>query len=86
MQWVYRSAIGRNIPGSTAGFGGYPRKSKENLKIGDLGFYKTPGSEDNHIGIYAGVDEYGNDTWIHCAGSTGSTIGTGNFKYYVSLL
>ena len=86
VQWVYRSAIGRNIPGSTAGFGGYPRKSKENLKIGDLGFYKTPGSEDNHIGIYAGVDEYGNDTWIHCAGSTGSTIGTGNFKYYVSLL
>ena len=86
VQWVYRSAIGKYIPGSTAGFSGKPGVSKESLEIGDLGFYKIPGSEENHIGIYAGRDETGNDMWIHCAGATGSTYGTGNFKYYLKMI
>ena len=86
VQWVYRSALGRSVPGSTAGFGGYAQIRKADLEIGDLGFYNTPGSSENHIGIYVGKDEYGNDTWVHCAGSTGSTYGSGNFTHFISLL
>ena len=86
VQWVYRSAIGRNIPGSTAGYSGYARIDKTSLEVGDLGFYNIPGSEGNHIGIYVGKDSFGNDTWVHCAGSTGSIYGSGNFKYFVKIL
>lgn len=86
VQWVYRSAINKSLPGSTAGFGGYPRVQREDLEAGDLGFYNIPGSEENHIGIYAGKDATGNDVWVHCAGATGSTYGTGNFKYFVKLI
>ncbi|MCR4788439.1 MAG: C40 family peptidase, partial [Lachnospiraceae bacterium] len=85
VQWVYRSAIGVSVPGSTAGYSGYPRISKGSLKIGDIGFYEVPGSEDNHMGIYLGMDSSGNETWVHCSGSSGATYGTGNFKYYISL-
>ncbi len=85
VQWVYRSALGMSVPGSTAGYSGYPRISKSSLKIGDIGFYEVPGSEDNHMGIYLGVDESGNETWVHCSGASGATYGTGNFRYFVSL-
>ena len=86
VQWVYRSSINKSVPGSTAGFSGYDRVAKDELSVGDLGFYRLPGSEENHIGIYAGTDEFGNDTWVHCAGSTGATYGSGNFKYFVKLI
>ena len=85
VQWVYRSAIGVSVPGSTAGYAGYSRISHSSLKIGDIGFYEVPGSEENHMGIYLGVDESGNETWVHCSGSSGATYGTGNFRYYVSV-
>ena len=49
-------------------------------------YYKIPGSEENHIGIYMGVDEFGCDTWVHCAGSTGATYGSADFRYFVKIL
>ena len=86
VQWVYGSALGITIPGSTGAYSGYTAESYGELKIGDLGFLNTPGAESNHVGIYAGKDENGNDLWVHCSSSKGSTYGTYGFKYYYNIL
>ena len=78
---------GIKVPGSTAGYSKYATtKDHSQLKVGDLGFCNPPGSESNHIGIYAGQDENGNDLWVHCAGSSGTVANNYNgFRYYISL-
>lgn len=87
VQWVFLSTLGVKLPGGTAGYSatadsiGYGE-----LKIGDLGFADIPGAESNHIGIYAGKNEQGQDMWVHCAGSTGVTYGSANFKYFYNVL
>lgn len=84
--WVMANN-GIKVPSSTAGYSGYQTtRDHSQLKVGDLGFKSIPGSEDNHIGIYAGVDENGRDLWIHCTGSGGTVVNNYNgFKHYVSL-
>lgn len=86
IQWVMANN-GIKVPGSTAGYSKYvTTKDHAQLKVGDLGFCNPPGSESNHIGIYAGQDENGNDLWVHCAGSSGTVANNYNgFRYYISL-
>ena len=86
IQWVMANN-GIKVPGSTAGYSKYATtKDHAQLKVGDLGFCNPPGSESNHIGIYAGQDENGNDLWVHCAGSSGTVANNYNgFRYYISL-
>lgn len=87
VSWVFANK-GISIPSSTAGFLGYSVFLDHNsLKVGDLGFLNKPGAENNHIGIYAGVDENGNDLWIHCNASAGnvSVNNYNGFRYYLSL-
>ena len=37
----------------------------------------------NHVGVYIGRDQKGNDIWCHCAGKRGVVVETTNmFKYY----
>lgn len=86
VQWVMANN-GIKVPGSTAGYSSYSTyRDHSQLKVGDLGFCNLPGSSSNHVGIYAGVDENGNDLWIHCAGSSGTVVNNYNgFKYYISL-
>lgn len=86
VQWVYRSAISKALPASTASYGGYALEDYQDLKVGDIGFYKAPGDSDNHMGIYIGKDEAGIDTWVHCAGGSGVTFGSGNFRYYIRVI
>lgn len=86
IQWVMANN-GIKVPGSTAGYSNYSTsRDHSQLRVGDLGFCNVPGSNTNHVGIYAGVDENGNDLWVHCAGSSGTVVNNYNgFKYYISL-
>lgn len=87
VQWVM-SNNGIKVPGSTAGYSNYTTtRDHSQLKIGDIGFNNQPGAESNHVGIYAGTDENGNDLWIHCNSTAGnvSVNNYGGFKYYVNL-
>ena len=86
VQWVMANN-GIKVPGSTAGFSKYSTtRDHSQLKVGDLGFCNVPGSNSNHVGIYAGQDENGNDLWVHCAGSSGTVVNNYNgFRYYISL-
>ncbi len=62
VHWVYWTATGKSTPGTTAAYpGNYTAVSEP--QIGDLGFKKTPGASNNHVGIYIG-----NGQWIHCSG------------------
>ena len=36
----------------------------------------------NHVGIYAGKDENGNDIWIHCKGSPENTVVVGTYEKF----
>ena len=60
--------------------------SGSELKPGDLGFKNIPGSSGgvNHVGIFAGLSESGQEIWIHCSGSSGciKSVGYNGFSYY----
>ena len=88
VQWVYNSSWGASLPNTTAGYTGYSTKGKSQLKVGDLGFKKTPGSDDNHVGIYIGQDENGRDLWVHATGQPVNTVvvDSYNFQYFIGPL
>ena len=89
VQWVYWSVLDDKLPGSTAGYAGqYSRIGHSSLQIGDLGFADVPGAKVNHVGIYAGQDEEGNDLWVHCNSSAGNVSynQTNCFHYYLKVL
>ena len=59
---------------------GLSRIHYDQLKPGDIGLMNLPGSNSNHIGIYAG-----NGMWIHCTGQPTNTVvykNTNCFRYY----
>ena len=57
--------------------------SYDDLKPGDLGFLDMTGSGTNqHVGIYAGKDEDGNDIWIDCNPNGVQERNTSIFKVY----
>ena len=88
VQWVYKSTAGAGLPSTTAGYAGFSTISRSQLKPGDLGFKKPPGAEDNHIGIYIGTDENGNDLWVHCTGQpvNNVVVNSYGFRFFVSPL
>lgn len=61
----------------------------EELKVGDLGFLYDPATmssgQINHVGIYIGADENGNDYWIHCAGRAYGTEASPSGRVGISL-
>lgn len=57
--------------------------SYDDLKPGDLGFLDMSGSgTSQHVGIYAGKDEDGNDIWIDCNPNGVEERNTSIFKVY----
>lgn len=91
VQWVYRSALGVDLPRSCNGYKGYQSISKSELQPGMLGVMygkATDARSGNHIGIYAGVDSSGKDVWIHCSGSGGGVVinNFGGFTTYYNPL
>ncbi len=85
VQWVYNTALGVKVSGSTAGYcSNHNKISYSDLKPGDVGLIKEPGASSNHIGIYAGRNSDGQDMWIHCTGAPKNTVvyGSYSFKYF----
>ena len=86
VQWVYRSTVGVNLPGSCSGYKGKKEVSKSELQPGMIGVMygtATATRSGNHMGIYAGKDSSGKDLWIHCTGSSGVVINSyGGFSHY----
>ena len=79
VQWVFKQALGKTVPGSTAGYAGYKTKSYSDLKVGDLGFIFMGGSNAgtgtyNHVGIYCGKNAAGQDLWLHCSSGGGGVV------------
>ena len=90
VQWVFREALGKTVPGSTGGYAGYKTKQYKDLKVGDLGFIFVGGSNAstgtyNHVGIYCGKNGAGQDMWLHCSSGGGGVVlnSTGMFKVFV---
>ncbi|MDR2940036.1 MAG: C40 family peptidase [Clostridiales bacterium] len=89
--WVYKT--GADFTGLSAGgtahqfFVGDAVNENE-LRIGDLGFWKNPDEVDNtpsnanHVGIYIGKLENGKQVFIHCSSKEGVNISEFPFKYF----
>ena len=88
VDWVYlTNGIGSFGTSATGGIWSQCEQiSRSQLKPGDLGFKNIPGTSGgvNHVGIFAGLTESGQEIWIHCAGSTGcvKSVGYGGFHHY----
>ena len=81
-QYVYRNAVGKNIPRTSKAQSKYGQTvSKANLQPGDLVFFTTNGSGSvSHVGIYVG-----GGNMIHSP-STGKTVSVTsiNSSYYTA--
>lgn len=99
VDWVYWTAIGNHLGnGNTEILWGVSKNiSQNNLKPGDLGFRYVPAGyggiggtagHTNHVGIYVGKDESGNEIWVHENGTADNvSAGTYNgFSYYRRVL
>lgn len=85
--WVYKTAGVGNVlsAGGTAYQWGQSFAIKESeLLPGDLVFLQPPNSSGvNHVGIYVGEDDSGNNLYVHCQGGTGVVINSySGFKYF----
>ncbi|MBE6065896.1 C40 family peptidase [Clostridium cochlearium] len=91
VSWVYKTSLGYyglDGGGTAYQFGVTDSVNNGELKIGDLGFWKYPSetagtpSNANHVGIYIGKDENGNNLFIHSQGGTGVCISAFPFKHF----
>ena len=91
VSWVYKTSLGYyglDGGGTAYQFGVTDSVNNSELKIGDLGFWKYPSetagtpSNANHVGIYIGKDENGNNLFIHSQGGTGVCISAFPFKHF----
>lgn len=89
--WAFQKCGYTDVPyGSTTGTfvtsSNFVKVSYDKLRPGDVGLknYIATG-DDNHVGIYVGKDENGQDMWLHSTSrqGTGSEIETGpRMNYY----
>lgn len=93
IKWVYWTAWGEGYEGldGTAGISSNCTIiSKSELQPGDLGVIFIGGSSNtatNHVGMYMGKNQSGNDLWIHCTGGEQRTVviseNYDRFHYYL---
>ena len=89
--WAFLTAVGKDVGYSTEAFSKAKTISYEDLRPGDIGLIFEGGSNEertNHVGIYVGKDQDGNDLWCHCD-SGANTVITNNttcFKVYKRML
>lgn len=74
--WVYKTALGISInQGSRNQWESTYAISKAELLPGDIGFLAVPGSVAvNHVLLYAGKGERGEDMWVHCSSGSGVVL------------
>ena len=71
--------------GTYLGSNNFTTISRSDLRPGDVGLINssTSGWGGNHIGMYIGRDNNGNEVWIECTGSKAITVSTGKGNWSV---
>jgi 3D (Asp-Asp-Asp) domain-containing protein len=74
--WVYKTALGVSLyAGTWNQWDNTYAISESELLPGDLGFMAAPGTVPvNHVLIYAGVGENGEQMWVHCSSGGGGVV------------
>jgi len=82
VDFVYWQVIGDNLGnGNTRTLWEASQDIDEkHLLPGDLGFKNHPSADSNHVAIFAGIDEKGNQIWIHLTGNPINTVVINNVK------
>lgn len=86
VDWCYKTAgIGNMLSKGGTGWqwGQSYAIDASDLQPGDLVFQNVGASAENHVGLYLGIDENGNNLYLHCSGSRGVVINSySGFKYF----
>lgn len=79
--WVYKTALGVPLSGGTWNqWDSSYAISEDELLPGDLGFLAEPGAVAvNHVLIYAGKGENGEQMWVHCASGSGVVLNSPDY-------
>ena len=79
--WVYKTALGVSLyEGTWNQWDNTSAITESELLPGDLGFMAEPGTVPvNHVLIYAGKGENGEQMWVHCASGTGVVLNSPDY-------
>ena len=79
--WVYKTALGVSLyEGTWNQWDNTYAITESELLPGDLGFMAEPGTVPvNHVLIYAGKGENGEQMWVHCASGTGVVLNSPDY-------
>ena len=79
--WVYKTALGVSLyEGTWNQWDNTYAITESELLPGDLGFMAEPGTVPvNHVLIYAGKGESGEQMWVHCASGTGVVLNSPDY-------
>lgn len=79
--WVYKTALGVSLnDGTWNQWDNTYAITEEELLPGDLGFMAEPGTVPvNHVLIYAGKGENGEQMWVHCASGSGVVLNSPDY-------
>lgn len=79
--WVYKTALGVSLyEGTWNQWDNTYAITESELPPGDLGFMAEPGTVPvNHVLIYAGKGENGEQMWVHCASGTGVVLNSPDY-------
>ena len=79
--WVFKTAVDTSIQAGTWNqWDNSYAITEEELLPGDLGFLAVPGTVPvNHVLIYAGVGENGEQMWVHCSSGTGVVLNSPDY-------
>lgn len=79
--WVYKTALGVSLyAGSWNQWDHTYGITEEELLPGDLGFMAVPGTVPvNHVLIYAGKNEAGEQMWVHCSSGSGVVLNSPDY-------
>ena len=74
--WVYKTALGVSLyAGTWNQWDNTYAITEAELLPGDLGFMAVPGTVPvNHVLIYAGKNQEGEQMWVHCSSSGGGVV------------
>jgi len=75
IEWVYRAALGIDIGQSMYSYD-FTEITHDQLKPGDFATLRDKNAKPNHIVIYIGVDENGDDVFVNASATAGKVIVT----------
>lgn len=79
--WAYKTALGVSLyNGSWRQWDATYAITEEELLPGDLGFMAVPGTVPiNHVLMYAGIGNNGEQMWVHCSSGSGVVLNSPDY-------